>query len=102
VDGDAALLEVNIGALKKPDLGSPESVTVGHGKDSPVSFTLDDREQAAHLILGQEGDGGIWPLPSWWGCFPSDYHGPEISLLSGRLRFRWRNSTAIDKSAAGG
>ena len=81
MDGNSPLLEVNIGALEQPDLGSPQSVTVGHGKDRAVPFVFDHREKAAHFFLGQEGDGGILPSPSWWGCFSIDYHSRELSPL---------------------
>ena len=59
VDGDACDLQAEVGRLKHPDLGSSETVAVGHGKDGVVALIFDGSKKSAHLILGKEGDSSV-------------------------------------------
>ena len=54
VDGDASLLEIHIGLLKHPYFRRSEAVTIGDLEDGKVSLRLNDREELANLILGEE------------------------------------------------
>ena len=50
---------------EQADLGSPEAVPLGDGKDGAVAFVPDHREFAPHHLLGEESDGLVLFSSCW-------------------------------------
>ena len=59
LDGEAATFQVNVGALKHADLGSPQAVAVGGEKNRAVAFGFNRGEKPLGFLLGEEGDNSL-------------------------------------------
>ena len=76
-DVDPALLLVDIVTLEQRHFGGPQPVMIGQLKERAVALAGDDRQQPAHLVLGQEGDVG------WWrGVLAGLHESDSIPVLS--------------------
>src|SRR5262245_55220008 len=62
VNSKPVLLQVEVCGLELPNFGGSEAMAVGEEEDSIVALRVYGIEHAAHLILGQEVDGGRRPM----------------------------------------
>jgi hypothetical protein len=71
VNGEAALLKVDIGAPQQADLGCPQAMAMGEEEDGPIAFGFDHGQETFALLLGKKVDNTLQaPAAGFsWGGF---------------------------------